>query len=79
MRFRSVFIACLFTSLLASTNIVFAEDMVYATGRVFAADGRTPLSGATVAVYDDKNRVVDYAKQMSVENIPLPYPAVLST
>jgi hypothetical protein len=39
-----------------------AEELVYATGRVFAADGRTPLSGAVVAVYDSKNRVVDYAR-----------------
>lgn len=39
-----------------------AEDLVWATGRVYAADGRKPLAGAIVAVYDDKNRVVDYAK-----------------
>lgn len=39
-----------------------AEDLVFATGRVYASDGKTPLSGAIVAVYDDKNRVLDYAR-----------------
>lgn len=39
-----------------------ADDLVWATGRVFAADGKTPLAGAMVAVYDKKNRVVDYAR-----------------
>lgn len=41
---------------------VRAEELVYATGRVYDADGKTPLAGALVAVYDDKNRVLDYAK-----------------
>jgi hypothetical protein len=39
-----------------------AEDVVWATGKVMTSDGRRPLAGAIVAVYDDKNRVVDYAK-----------------
>jgi hypothetical protein len=41
---------------------VCAEEMVWLTGHVFAADGKSPLAGAVVAVYDDKNCVVDYAK-----------------
>lgn len=55
------------TALALVSFVVFAgparaEDLVYATGRVFASDGRTPLSNAVVAVYDSKNRVIDYAR-----------------
>src|SRR5664279_218428 len=39
-----------------------AEDLVWATGRVCAAHSDRPMAGAIVAVYDDKNRVIDYAK-----------------
>jgi len=39
-----------------------ADDLVRATGRVYAADSKKPLAGAIVAVYDDRNRVVDYAR-----------------
>ena len=38
-----------------------AEDLVWATGRVLDERGR-PMSGALVAVYDDSNKVVDYAR-----------------
>src|SRR5438067_1042228 len=37
------------------------EDLVWATGRVLDERGR-PLAGALVAVYDDSNKVVDYAR-----------------
>jgi hypothetical protein len=39
-----------------------AEDLVWLTGRVMASDSRSPLKDALVAVYDEKNRVADYAK-----------------
>ncbi len=42
-------------------SVARAEDLVWATGRIVDADGR-PLRGAIIAVYDDKNKVVDYAK-----------------
>ncbi|HZO90593.1 MAG TPA: carboxypeptidase-like regulatory domain-containing protein [Chthonomonadaceae bacterium] len=38
-----------------------AEDLVWVTGHVVGADNR-PLAGALVAVYDDSNKVVDYAR-----------------
>ena len=38
------------------------EDLVWLTGRVFTAESRAPLKDAVVAVYDDKSKVVDYAK-----------------
>lgn len=38
-----------------------AEDIIV-VGHVYAADGKEPLSDATVAVYDDKNQVIDHAK-----------------
>ena len=39
-----------------------ADDLVWLTGRVTAAESRAPLKNAVVAVYDDKGKVVDYAK-----------------
>jgi hypothetical protein len=62
MRFSRPLGAALLVALLASPSISTADDLVWATGRVMSADGRRPLSGAIVAVYDDKNHVVDYAK-----------------
>lgn len=38
-----------------------AEELVWATGKVNDSDGR-PLTGALVAVYDESNKVVDYAR-----------------
>ena len=38
-----------------------AEETVWATGRVLDAGGK-PVAGALVAVYDDQNKVADYAK-----------------
>jgi hypothetical protein len=38
------------------------DDVVWATGKVLDADGRRPVAGATVAVYDARNRVVDYVR-----------------
>lgn len=45
----------------APTSARAAEDLVWATGRVLDTQGR-PLANATIAIYDDKNKVVDYAK-----------------
>ncbi|HLJ57889.1 MAG TPA: carboxypeptidase-like regulatory domain-containing protein [Chthonomonadaceae bacterium] len=38
-----------------------AEELVWASGKVLDPAGR-PMRGAFVAVYDDKNKVVDYAR-----------------
>lgn len=37
------------------------EDLVWTTGRVIDANGK-PVTNAVVAVYDDRNQVVDYAR-----------------
>lgn len=47
--------------LLCLTTVCRAEDLVWATGHVTDADGRA-LVGAVVVVYDDHNKVVDYAR-----------------
>ena len=60
MRFRVMLTFCTLISLLSFASAARTDELIYATGRVFAADGRTPLPGAVVAVYDDKNRVLDY-------------------
>ncbi len=56
---------CIFLLCLLSMNSAVmssaSEELIWATGRVFSADKR-PLSGATVAIYDDSNKVVDFAK-----------------
>ena len=49
------------TSLASLAMPASADDRVWLTGVVLASDGR-PLSNAIVAVYDDKQRVVDHAK-----------------
>lgn len=41
---------------------LLADPTVWLTGRVTAEDGKSPVSGAMVAVYDQKNHVVDYAR-----------------
>jgi hypothetical protein len=61
MRSRLILIAAL-VALGCQTLTASAEEMVYATGRVFSSDGRTPLPGALVAVYDSKNHVIDYTR-----------------
>lgn len=50
------------TILLIATSASRAEDIVWATGRVLDSSGTRPVPGAVVAVYDAKNRVVDYVK-----------------
>ena len=47
---------------LLCVRVASAEELVWATGKVFTDDGRTPLSDAIVAVYDDRYHVIDYAK-----------------
>src|SRR5688500_7202580 len=46
----------------AIANPAVADDLVWLTGRVVTSDSRAPLKEAVVAVYDDKGKVVDYAK-----------------
>ncbi|MBM3492776.1 MAG: carboxypeptidase regulatory-like domain-containing protein [Armatimonadetes bacterium] len=46
---------------LLSAPAALADDLVWTTGRVADSSGQ-PVAGATVAVYDVKNRVVDYVK-----------------
>lgn len=40
----------------------YGETWVWATGRVLAEDGKTPVANALVAAYDRKNRVIDYVR-----------------
>jgi len=58
-RTGSVLLPVLFCLLYSS--VARAEDPIWATGRVLDAEGR-PVVGALVAVYDDSNKVVDYAR-----------------
>ena len=46
---------------LGAASAACAEETVWATGRVLDADGK-PVANALVAVYDDSNKVADYAK-----------------
>ncbi len=55
-------------------SVAHAEDLVWATGRVVSARDKRPLSGAIVAVYDDKGRVVDYARTDPDGNYALTVP-----
>ncbi|HSV73427.1 MAG TPA: carboxypeptidase-like regulatory domain-containing protein [Chthonomonadales bacterium] len=50
-----------------------ADDLVWLTGRVFS--GGAPLAGATVAVFDQRNRVVDYAETDADGHYTLAAPA----
>lgn len=52
-----------------------ADDMVWATGRIFAEDGVTPIPGARVAVYDQKNKVIDYVQTDRDGNYALAVPS----
>ena len=54
-----VLIAFLFAGAVSPAG---AEDLVWITGRVYGTESRGPLKDAVVAVYDDKNRVIDYAR-----------------
>jgi hypothetical protein len=61
MRHSFLLAALLVTSLASLAMPACADDRVWLTGVVLASDGR-PLSNAVVAVYDDKQKVVDHAK-----------------
>jgi hypothetical protein len=58
---------------LVCSGPVLAEDLVWAIGQVKDASGR-PVGGATVAIYNDKNQVVDYAKSDGDGNYALAVP-----
>ena len=45
----------------AAASVANAEELVWASGKVLDPRGR-PMRNAYVAVYDDNNRVVDYAR-----------------
>jgi hypothetical protein len=53
-------LTAIFLSLFAAQG-VRAEELAWVTGKINGADGR-PLRNALIAVYDDKNKVVDYAR-----------------
>ncbi len=57
---RSLFLVAVLLTL-AGILSASAEDLIWATGRVLTAD-KQPLSGATIAIYDDSNKVVDFAR-----------------
>ena len=46
---------------LCLTGTARADNLVWVTGHIVGANGK-PLRNAVIAVYDDKNKVVDYAK-----------------
>lgn len=48
--------------LLLVSSLCRADEIVWATGRVLDASGTRPVANVMVAVYDSKNRVVDYVK-----------------
>jgi len=59
---RTIRILLTLTALMTGRVSVRADDVVWATGKVLDADGRRPVAGAVVAVYDARNRVVDYVR-----------------
>lgn len=59
---RRLCCAVLALAMLGAPAGASAEEIVWATGRVLDAATGAPVAGATVAVYDSKNRVVDYVK-----------------
>ncbi len=70
-RIMTVVATCIF---MFASNVAKADDMVWLTGRILDESGKRPASGAMVAVYDDKNRVVDYAKADEEGNYALAVP-----
>lgn len=40
----------------------FGDELVWATGRVISQNTKKPIADATVAVFDDQGRVLDYAR-----------------
>lgn len=59
MRFA---IALALAAILVTPTAVRADDVVYAGGRILAADGKTPLADAAIAVYDEKGKVIAHGK-----------------
>src|SRR5687767_14848621 len=60
---RHRFLLILISTFIAVTaRPALADDLVWLTGRVLTSESRAPLKDAVVAVYDDKSKVVDYAK-----------------
>jgi hypothetical protein len=56
-------LASVLTLTLAGTPVTaHAEDVVYANGRIMAADGKTPLADAAIAAYDEKGKVIAHGK-----------------
>ena len=60
-RFRGLFAALILVGCAGLVSTASAEETVWATGRVLDAGGK-PVAGALVAIYDDQNKVADYAK-----------------
>ena len=60
-RFRALLAALALAGCAGPMRAAYAEETVWATGRVLDAGGK-PVAGALVAVYDDQNKVADYAK-----------------
>jgi hypothetical protein len=58
---RPRLIVLVLLSLLLVPAVTQAEELIWATGCVKDAAGK-PMQGAMVAIYNDKNQVVDYAK-----------------
>jgi hypothetical protein len=59
---------------LVSSESARADDLVWATGRVISAADKRPVAEAAVAVFDDKGRVVDFARTDADGNYALTIP-----
>lgn len=64
MNVRPILLLVLLLSvfLVSDPSCASGDDVVWAVGKVVDASGRHPIAGAVVAVYDRKNRVIDYVK-----------------
>ncbi len=59
---RRVYCILMILAFSVATQAGYCEDAVQASGRVLASDGKTPVEGATIAVYDEKANAVAHAK-----------------
>lgn len=55
------------------TSAVHAEDYIWTTGKVLSKNGK-PVPNAYVAVYDDNNKVIDFARTDEVGDYALAVP-----
>ncbi len=61
-RFTAIGIGATLLSLGVARQAAWAADTAFVTGVVLSRTGKEPVAGATVAVYDQGGKVIDYAK-----------------